>query len=150
MTTTTTDYARTIVVDAPVQNVYEAVATLQGLRGWWTPDVSGSAANGGDIVLAFTEANERIVMHVDATSANAIVRWTCTENTGHPEWIGTQPTFVIRTLDDGHTEIDFRHAGLERALECYDVCERGWDHFLESIAAYAETGRGMPYGSDER
>ena len=26
----------------------------------------------------------------------------------------------------------FKHVGLNPKLECYQICERGWDHFLKS------------------
>src|SRR5207249_3139589 len=36
-----------MAVDAPVADVLAAVTTLDGLKGWWTPDVTGSPAPGG-------------------------------------------------------------------------------------------------------
>jgi uncharacterized protein YndB with AHSA1/START domain len=31
------DYAQHIAIDAPPERVFVAIATLDGLRGWWTP-----------------------------------------------------------------------------------------------------------------
>jgi len=38
-------------------------------------------------------------------------------------------------------------AGLRPGLDCYRLCSAGWDHYLASLAAYAETGAGQPFGS---
>ncbi len=43
-------------------------------------------------------------------------------------------------LPDG-CELDFRHTGIAPEL----VAE-GWDHFLASLAGYAERGEGSPFG----
>ncbi len=39
-------------------------------------------------------------------------------------------------------ELTFHHTGIGREL----VAE-GWEHFLASLAAYAERGAGSPYGA---
>jgi hypothetical protein len=31
------------------------------------------------------------------------------------------------------------------ALECYDLCRNGWNHFLASLQQLVETGRGTPW-----
>ena len=43
--------------------------------------------------------------------------------------------------------LSFRHIGLVPALVCYVDCESGWDYFLPSLAAYVETGAGMPFAA---
>src|SRR5689334_4764070 len=40
-------------VNAPVEEVYRAVATADGVRQWWTRDVSGDAQVGGKLVFGF-------------------------------------------------------------------------------------------------
>jgi hypothetical protein len=84
-------------------------------------------------------------MRVDEAAEPELVVWTCLENSGHPEWEGTR---IIFELDDNEHEaslLRFRHEGLIPRLDCYLVCESGWDHFLVSIADYAETGQGSPF-----
>ncbi len=39
-------------------------------------------------------------------------------------------------------ELEFRHTGLPA-----EVVAQGWEHFLTSLAAYAETGTGTPFGA---
>jgi hypothetical protein len=39
----------------------------------------------------------------------------------------------------------FRHEGLSTQLECYDMCQAGWDQYLPSQRDYLHTGTGNPY-----
>jgi hypothetical protein len=36
---------------------------------------------------------------------------------------------------------------LSPKLDCFNDCKLGWDHFLASIVALVENGKGMPFGS---
>jgi hypothetical protein len=120
------DYARELAIAAPRARVFETIASLDGLAAWWTPLVSGSAAAAGEeLTFAFDGLDERIVMRVEESTPCATVRWTCLRNDG--------------------CRLRFRHIGLVPLLDCYLVCESGWERFLASIASYAETGRGNPY-----
>jgi uncharacterized protein YndB with AHSA1/START domain len=139
------DYARELAIAAPRARVFGTIASLDGLAAWWTPLVSGSAAAGEELTFAFDGLDERIVMRVEESTPCARVRWTCLRNDGHPEWEGTSIVFDL--ADDGRQgcRLRFRHIGLVPLLDCYLVCESGWERFLASIASYAETGRGNPF-----
>ena len=141
------DYAGSVVIRAERSRVYRALSSLEGLQSWWTPLVSGSSDAGGDLRFEFEGLEESIVMHVEETIMPTFVRWTCLGHSGHPEWIGTQPTFTMMESKPHECVLDFHHIGLKRELSCYQQCERGWHHFLGSIAAYAESGQGTPFGS---
>ena len=134
------------VVDAPRARVFEALTTLEGLAGWWTPAVSGSSGERGQIVLAFDE--QRLMMRVDSAVAPESVRWTCTEHTRFPEWRGTILAFDLRERGDDTTVLRFRHGGLVPDLQCFSVCRRGWDHYLSSLCDEAAGRGGNPYGSE--
>jgi hypothetical protein len=88
------------------------------------------------------------VEQVDEAARPTSVRWTVTECTFEPDWVGTRPTFSIVPVDGDASELTFRHVGLTSVLECIDMCTRGWDHYLASLRAYVETGRGNPRGSE--
>ena len=134
------DYRRRVDIRAPRDRIFDAVGTVEGLRGWWTPLVVGAAETGGQLCFAFEGLDEQVVMRVGEATRPSTVRWTCTMHTGHPEWVGTTIAFDI-----GERDLWFRHVGLVPELQCYGVCELGWDRFLASLAAYAETGRGAPF-----
>lgn len=138
------DYMRCITIRAPRQRVFEALTTIAGLRGWWTPLSSGSTAPGGDLRFEFAAANQHIVIHVDVATLSS-VQWTCVEHSPFSEWNGTKIAFDLFERSPNATEIWFRHAGLNPVLACYDDCSSGWDYFLDSLVALAERGKGTPF-----
>lgn len=70
-------FLRRVLVKARPDEVFDAIATLDGLRGWWTPLVEGSTSSGGDLRFEFEGLDQHIMMHVDASHQSTLVRWTC-------------------------------------------------------------------------
>jgi uncharacterized protein YndB with AHSA1/START domain len=140
------DYQKTIRVKAHPDALFDALTNVWGLAAWWT-HVTGSGDAGGQLEFFF-DSPEPCVMHVDQASRPTSVQWTVTDCGFLPDWVGTRPTFAITSLDGGASELQFRHLGLTPALECSEMCARGWDHFLASLRDYVEIGRGSPHGSD--
>jgi len=140
-------YAAEVDVEAPRDRVFAALTTLDGLAGWWASTVGGSTAIGADLVLGFQGVDEEIVLRVDVATRPSSVAWTCRLHSGLPEWRNTRIAFDLTERPDHTTLLSFQHVGLIPRLECYADCEIGWDHFLHSLAAYVETGSGMPFGA---
>ena len=84
-------------------------------------------------------------MQVNEAVAFSSVLWTCTNHTGHPEWVGTRIVFQISDAHPFGTWLRVHHLGLVPQLSCYNQCEAEWDHFLQSIKSYVEHGQGMPF-----
>jgi uncharacterized protein YndB with AHSA1/START domain len=144
------DYARTLTVEAPAERLFDAIATLEGLRGWWTPLVKGSDAPGGAIRLEFEGLDEHIDLRVNASRRPAQVEWSIIEHTSLEDWTGTKVRFELTARGPKTTALSFRHVGLSPKLECFEQCEAGWDHFLGSLISLVEQGRGEPFGSRRR
>jgi uncharacterized protein YndB with AHSA1/START domain len=140
------DYQNTIRVHASADAVFDAVTTASGLSAWWT-QTEGSGDADGELRF-FMTAPDPLHVHVDAATRPTSVRWTVTECAFEPEWVGTHPTFTITPAGDDACELVFTHVGLTDELECIDMCTSGWNHYLTSLRAYVETGRGNPRGSD--
>jgi len=138
------DYMRCLTIRAPRQRVVDALTTIEGLRGWWTPLASGSPAPGGDLRFDFAAAGQHIVVHVDVATPSS-VQWTCIEHSPFSEWNGTKIAFDLFEMGPDYSEIWFRHAGLSPVLACYGDCSSGWDYFLDSLVALAEHGKGTPF-----
>jgi uncharacterized protein YndB with AHSA1/START domain len=134
-------YTRRIVLAAPREDAFDAIASVDGLRGWWTSIVSGSAAPGGELRFGFEGLDEHIVMRVDACKRPHSVRWTCLVHTSSRAWDGTRVTFAL--LDDGpdRCTLRFRHEGIAP-----DLVAPGWERFLASLATLAARGEGTPFG----
>lgn len=141
------DYSRTFTVAASAERTFDAIATLRGLQGWWTPLARGSDAPGGEIRLRFQGMEEYIDLHVHALRSPVEVVWSVIEHSSLDEWAGTELRFNISSVGDDECRVAFRHQGLTPSLDCYDNCKLGWDHFLRSIAAFAERGKGAPFGA---
>ena len=135
-------YARKLTIPVARQPVFVAIATLDGLRHWWTTIVAGSAAPGGTLRFGFAGLDEQIVMRVDAVRPPSALTWSCVAHTRHDEWTGSTVRFRLADRGPQACELNFRHTGIAREL----VAE-GWEQFLASLAAYAERGTGSPYGA---
>jgi hypothetical protein len=129
-------YTKHIPIDAPWRQIEQAVRTVEGLRGWWTPIVCGSAAPGGELHFGFAGVEEQIVMRVEPSPTG--VRWRCVTHAGSPFWRGSVVTFA--PSDGG---LDFRHDGVPREL-----VQAGWERFLRSLAGFVERGEGAPFGDE--
>ncbi len=117
---------------APVAGVLAALTTLDGLAGWWTPDVTGSPVPGGELTFRFD--GRATVMRVEHVDPSGLVVWTCTASEIFADWVGTSVWFDVRPRPGGGAVIAFRHVGLTPDLECFAVCRPGWEHHLANLA----------------
>lgn len=140
------DYTADVTLDASPDAVFAALTTTEGLSAWWTP-TTGDGLVGGELTFHFGPG-AAAVMRVDSAEPGDGVRWT--NIACHVEdWIGTSVHFDLEPVASGGTRLHFRHTGLTPRLVCFDDCKSGWDHFIPSLAAYAETGTGHPNQSPE-
>ena len=137
-----TAYTQQLTIQVPRERVFDAIATVDGLRRWWTTIVTGSAASGGTLRFGFAGLDEQIVMRVDAVRPLSAITWSCVSHTRDDEWTGSTVRFGLADRRSQACELDFRHDGIGRELVA-----AGWEHFLASLAAYAEHGTGSPYGA---
>jgi uncharacterized protein YndB with AHSA1/START domain len=136
-----TDYRADLTINAPLESVFAAVSTVEGLSGWWTTDTSGSSEPSGE--LRFTFRDGIAVMRVENRTP-ALEQWTCLGHSGQPEWEHTTVTFRLTEAGPAATRLQFTHGGLRPQLDCYGHCSAGWNYLMRSLASYAETGTGHP------
>jgi uncharacterized protein YndB with AHSA1/START domain len=140
------DYQVRLTLQASVDDVFEALTTLEALSEWWTP-AEGSGLAGGELTFTFGPGSTA-VMRVDSAERGVGVVWT-TIACMMDDWVGTSIHFDLTPSPAGGTELEFRHVGLTPRLECYYDCKSGWDHFIPtSLRDYVEMGAGHPNGSD--
>ena len=109
------------------------------------PDVVGDPEPGGEITFPFD--GEHVTMQVVYAEHPSLVVWRCTESTRFPEWVGHSLWFDLQPRDASSTSIAFSQVGLVPSCHCYDICSRGWDHYVRSLADVAAGERGRPYGA---
>jgi methyltransferase (TIGR00027 family) len=125
--------------------VVEAVTTAAGFRGWWTDCDMGRV--GEEAVFRFDPPRE-VVFLIDRIDTRGI-EMTCIRNTNQEDWQGTH--LSLRAVAQGEgTYVDLLHDGYPAKNAFYEKCVAGWAHYLGSLRAYCETGRGLPWGTARR
>lgn len=143
------DILHRVGIKASPEKVYHALATREGLAGWWTRDTEGNSRSGGELSFRFHNPAGAEIGHFDMKVLELKpaeqVRW---EVTGGPdEWIGTKIHWTLKQ-EDGQVIVLFRHEGWKEAAEFMHHCSTKWAIFLMSLKSLAETGKGAPSPHD--
>jgi uncharacterized protein YndB with AHSA1/START domain len=138
----TDDYTYEMHVDVPDAQIFDALTDDVAIGRWWTA-VTRSERHGNDVKL-FRDDEPFVCFTVEHAPGTGDVTWTVTECAVQDDWVGTQPSFSVRPNADGTSTIAFRHVGLNPAVECFDQCRAGWNHFMPSLHQFLETGVGRP------
>ena len=142
------DIIHRIGIKAPAGKVYDAVATTQGVAGWWTRDTTGTATSGGKVNVRFQKDGKEIgamTFEMARLERDREVRWRVLD--GPPEWVGTDITFEL-AQDGDMTILLFGHRGWKEPGEFMAHCSMKWATFLLSLRELAETGEGRPAPGD--
>ncbi len=140
------DIRHRVAISAPLETVYQAVATTDGLSEWWTRDgVRGESSEGSRIQFFFGRPDPAAVMEVIRLDPDGQVSWACVE--GAEEWVGTTLTFDLRAEAD-ETVVLFTHAHWREPVEFMAHCSARWAYFLLSLKSYTEFGKGTPFPED--
>lgn len=143
------DIIHRVGIKAPVAQVYAALATIEGVAGWWTKETAGVSEPGGSIELVFSSpSGERvgaINMDVLALDPDQEVHWRFTS--GPEEWIGTDAVFRL-SQDGDYAIVRFAHQNWREPVEFAEHCSTKWATFLLSLKELVETGKGKPAPDD--
>ncbi len=142
------NYTTEFEIAASPAKVFSAIT--QHIDKWWTQRANKATQVGDTLQVRFEEGT-MWRMRVEEAVPDQLMVWYVTdadhklENLArYDEWQGTIIRWKITKVDAG-SALTFTHEGLVPALECYDICQRGWDYFLGSLKRYLETGTGSPY-----
>ena len=137
------DYTYEMQVHVPVAQVIEAVTDDTEIGRWWTA-VTRSERHGDEVQLFMGGDSPAVVVTIEHAPGTGEVTWLVTDCPVMADWVGTKPSFSVRSNAEGTGTISFRHVGLSPALECFDQCRAGWNHFMPSLHQFLETGVGRP------
>jgi len=144
-----TDIVHRIGVRADVPAVYAALATAEGVAGWWTTRTSGVSRPGATLDLAFPAPDGRVLgtLQVDVVELvpDRRVHWRF--RAGPQEWESTEATFDLHRAED-FTIVRFAHRNWRECSEFTAHCSTKWATFLLSLKDLVETGRGRPSPDD--
>jgi uncharacterized protein YndB with AHSA1/START domain len=138
------DILHRVGIKASSEEVYKALATRDGLAGWWTTNTQGDSKVGGVIKFRFSAEGREIGgfdMKVLALVVAERVLWEVID--GPPEWIGTKVSFELKQ-DGDYCIVLFKHTGWKEPVEFMHHCSTKWATFLMSLKALVETGQGAP------
>lgn len=138
---------RTVVAKAPIQKVYDAIATTDGLASWFPNRIEGEVSPGNDVMFCFGDCGDCSVHIVDAKPYTYFAyRWipgsagtVVGDVTKVPN---TLVEFRLSQVDEG-TKIDMLESGFatlpkevyERALQ---ENTSGWEGELAELVALFE------------
>ena len=143
------DIIHRVGIKAPIDQVYKALATREGIAGWWTDDVTGGGKGGGSLTFRFVvDGVERghFDMKVLELQPNQQVLWQVVGG-NTPEWLGTKIGFALKQ-DGEYVVVLFKHQGWKEPVEFMHHCSTKWAIFLMSLKQLLETGKGAPHPHD--
>ncbi len=124
------------------EEVFRALATEDGLAGWWTTKVSADVRVGGVIDFTFG-ATFNPDMEITKLDPAGFVKWKCLG--GHDPWLGNTFEFRLERREHGTTLFFRQEYAQELNDEEYGRYNYNWGYYLESLRLLVETGRGKPY-----
>ncbi len=139
------DIVHRVGIRASQEKVFKALATLEGLKGWWTKYIEGEPEVG--MIVHFRFPNGGPDMKIKTLKNPFRVQWECVA--GIEEWIGTKLNFEIAKKKGSRlTFVLFSHRGWKKESSTFAHCSLKWGVFLLSLKQYLETGRGRPFPRD--
>ncbi|MBI1201428.1 MAG: SRPBCC domain-containing protein [Rhodopseudomonas sp.] len=133
------DIMHSLKIDAPPETVFQAIATADGIRHWWTGDAALEPRLGGAGTFGFF--GRRFVATVEIVTFGPLS--TMTWRVSNAAWPGDTIEFDL-VAQDRHTRLNFAHRGFAQADQRYASATTRWGFYLFSLKQYLETGKGMP------
>jgi len=126
-------------INATPRAVFERLATVDGIAGWFTRASSPDYRAGGRLQLYFSD--EPISFVITTLDAPSRLVWHCT--TPNDPWSDTDIAFEL-VEQPGRTVVRFDHLGWPAVTDRFRDCSMSWAYFLESLRMLVEEGRGTP------
>lgn len=140
------DLTISLTVNKSAAEVFDAI---NNVRGWWSSTLEGnSSALNDEFIYRYKDMHRSKQKLVELVPNKKIV-WQVSDSMlsfikVQDEWDGTSISFNI-SEKDGKTEILFVHHGLTPAVECFEACSGGWNHYLhKSLVPLINEGKGNP------
>lgn len=144
-TTMLQNYHATLIVHASAK---EAMKKIAQVSKWWGTNFEGSAEKlhdnftirfGGtfvDVRIVETLPEKKVVWLVTDCNINGL--------SDKKEWNNTKVVFEV-SGSANETKIEMTHMGLVPRIECFEMCEKGWDFYIKkSLAEFINYGKGKP------
>jgi hypothetical protein len=130
-------------IDADPKVAYEAVATSDGINGWWSNHTQGPDGVGSTMSVAFPDAPITFDFEVTEDLAGERVAWRCLA--GPPEWVGTAISVDMQTDAEDNVSVLFTHDGWASTEESFPFIAYSWAQILPRLKKLAESGERDPF-----
>lgn len=130
-------------VDADPAKVHGALATSDGVNGWWSNHTEGPDGAGSTMKVAFPDAPITFDFEVAEDDPGKRVVWHC--QSGPPEWVGTDVSFDVQKDDEGNVSVLLAHDGWATTDESFPFIAYSWAQILPRLKRLAETGERAPF-----
>lgn len=143
------DILHRVGIKSSLDEVYQALTTLDGLAAWWTNTTQGESTVGGTLRFRFSDPGGVEIggfdMKILELQPPRHVRWQVAD--GPEEWIGTKIDWGLKQ-DGGYVIALFKHLDWKEPTEFMHHCSTKWATFLMSLKSFVETGQGAPSPHD--
>lgn len=156
-----------LIIGAPIEKVYNAITSQEGLSAWWTPNTKAKAEPGSIARFSFGPGYFKEMRVMELTPCE-LVKWDCIS--GATEWIGTTISFKLlngdkKTFSVSHPQMSgqleqqrgdegtlliFSHDDWKEYTLMFAECSYTWGQFLKSLKLLCETGKGKPWPNQHR
>jgi Activator of Hsp90 ATPase homolog 1-like protein len=128
-----------IEIHAEPKTVLDTIASRSGLAAFWTPDVEGDEAPGGELTFGFSGSPVRLPIRVRRLEAPREVLWECPG--GFPYWAGTTVAWSVEPSEHG-AKVVFRHTGFADEQPEYDFgsISLTWAQIVARLKDVVESG----------
>jgi uncharacterized protein YndB with AHSA1/START domain len=137
------DIMHTLKIRTSPDRVYDAIATAEGIRNWWTRDAALAPKVGGAGEFGFYKRRFIAKVTIDELEPQAGMKWRLTNSA----WPGDTIAFNLAPEGE-YTRLTFAHRGFPQADRSYASATTRWAYYLMSLKQYLETGRGTPNPDD--
>ena len=139
------DITHNLLIHSPITKVYNAIATEEGVRNWWTVQTDIVSKIGGNAEFRFGP-KYYIKMEITELVPDQKIAWICRQ--GDVQWVGTEFYYDL-SEENGSTLLRFGHVNWEEQTEFFGHCNFQWGRYLLSLKNYCETGHGEPFIPEE-
>ena len=132
-----------ILINAASSQIYHAISTAEGLKGWWTADVQAQAQVGSIAHFGFAGRATVFRMRIESLVENQEVQWYCLGDAD--EWEGTQLYFQIESTTPAQCVLHFKHANWRSTKGWFAMCNTTWGALMVRLKEFAEGKHTEPY-----
>jgi uncharacterized protein YndB with AHSA1/START domain len=132
-----------VPVDADPKEIYERIATSEGVRGWWNNKTEGPDGVGSRLKVPFPDGPMTFEFEMTDDRPGERVEWRCLA--GPPEWIGNLISFDIQSDDENNVSVLFTQDGWATTDQSFPFIAYSWAQILPRLKKLAETSEPDPY-----